>query len=73
MSRAERVRAVYLHTCLHYVRNDDVTNTSVRERFGIDSPTKASRLIAEAVDADLIRLLDPEASRRYSRYVPYWA
>jgi ATP-dependent DNA helicase RecG len=72
MSRAERVRAVYLHTCLH-VRDEDVTNTTIRQRFGVDSPTKASRLIAEAVDANLIRLLDPEASRRYSRYVPYWA
>ena len=73
MPRTERVRAVYLHTCLHYVRNEDVTNTTIRERFGVDSPTKASRLIAEAVDANLVRLLDPEASRRYSRYVPYWA
>jgi ATP-dependent DNA helicase RecG len=73
MLRAERVRAVYLHTWLHYVRNEDVTNTAIRERFGVDSPTKASRLIAEAVDANLVRLLDPEASRRYSRYVPYWA
>ncbi|MFV0307587.1 MAG: ATP-binding protein [Desertimonas sp.] len=73
MDRSDRVRAVYLHACLKYVSRQDVTNTSVRERFGIEDPSKASRLIAEAVEADQIKPRDPQAGRRYMSYLPAWA
>ena len=36
MDRADRVRACYLHACLKYVNRDFLTNSSVRERFGIE-------------------------------------
>ena len=61
MDKDDRVRACYLHACLKYVNRDFLTNTSLRERFGLDekkSPT-ASRLIKEAVAAKKIVAVDP--------------
>ena len=75
MDRAERVRAVYLHACLRYVNREYLTNSSMRQRFGIDArnSARASRLIAEAVEAGAIVPDDPKAGPRFMRYVPEWA
>ena len=75
MDKAERVRAVYLHACLRYVSREYLTNSSVRQRFAIASQNiaKASRLIAEAVDAGAIVADDPNAAPKLRRYVPVWA
>jgi len=47
MDKAERVRACYLHACLKHVSGEFLTNTSVRERFGLDQSNSAtaSRMI----------------------------
>ncbi len=75
MDRVERVRAVYLHACLRYVNRHYLTNASMRERFGIDArnSARASRLIAEAVEAGAIVPDDPTAAPKFMRYVPEWA
>ncbi|OFZ86044.1 MAG: transcriptional regulator [Betaproteobacteria bacterium RBG_16_64_18] len=75
MDKADRVRAVYQHACLHYVTRVHVTNTSVRERFGIEPKNSAvaSRLIREALEAGLIRLVNEDAADRLRAYVPHWA
>lgn len=73
MDRGDRTRAVYLHTCLRFVSRQDVTNTSIRERFRLEDPSRASRLLKEAVDDGRIRLYDELAGFRHRRYVPYWA
>ena len=75
MNKRERVRAMYFHACLRYVNHEYVTNTSVRERFGISSrnSARASKLIAESIDEDVIMLDDPNASPKLRRYVPWWA
>lgn len=75
MDKADRVRAVYLHSCLRYVNREHMTNTSVRERFGIGMENKAmaSRLIRDALDAGVIKLDDPEAAPKLRRYLPIWA
>ena len=75
MDRADRVRAVYLHACLRYVNREYLTNTSVRERFGIkpQNSATASRLIREAVEAGYIVPDDPNAAPKHMRYVPVWA
>ena len=64
MDRTERVRATHLHACLRYVNREYLTNTSVRQRFGIETrnSAKASRLIAEAVKAGAIVPDDPVAA-----------
>jgi predicted HTH transcriptional regulator len=75
MDKADKMRAVYLHACLRYVNRDYLTNTSVRERFGIEPQNIAiaSRLIREAVEAGLIVPYDPNAAPKLMKYVPFWA
>ena len=75
MDKADRIRAVYLHSCLRYVNRENMTNTSIRERFGIapKNIAAASRLIREAVDAGYIFPYDPNAAPKLMRYVPFWA
>lgn len=76
MDRKDRVRATYLHACLKYVHRDYLTNSSLRERFGIQKENSAtiSRIIKEALEDKAIKLTEPESeSRKYTRYVPIWA
>ena len=76
MDRKERVRACYQHVCLFYVNNQKMTNQSLRERFKLPEhkADAVSRIIADAVNEDRIKIYEPESrSRRYAKYVPYWA
>lgn len=76
MDKADKIRAVYQHACLKWVSNDFMTNQSLRDRFNIDARnySMASRLIREALDADLVKEADSEStSKKYARYLPYWA
>jgi len=75
MDKAERMRACYLHACLRYVMRQPMTNTSLRQRLGIDDRNiaTASRLLGEAVEAGLIAIADPEAGTRIRSYLPFWA
>lgn len=76
MDKEDRIRACYQHACLKYVSNDKMTNSSLRERFGIEEQNAAiaSRIIKEALDAGAIKEDDPEAtSKKYRKYVPFWA
>ena len=72
MDRDERVRAVYLHSCLRTVTQEKTTNASVRERFKTDN-VKASRMIKETLERGWIVPRDPSTGRRYMEYVPWWA
>ena len=75
MDRSERIQACYLHAALKYVQNDYLTNTSIRQRFGIEEQNMAaaSRIIRDTRDAGLIRLFDQDAAPKFRKYVPYWA
>ena len=75
MDRADRVRACYLHACLRYVNREYLTNSSLRERFGIEARNiaMASRLIREAIAAGAISPHDKDAAPKYMKYVPWWA
>ena len=75
MDKTERIRATYLHACLRYVNRKYLTNTSMRQRFGIKArnSARASRLIAEAIKAGAIVPDDPTAAPKLMRYVPMWA
>ena len=52
-----------------------MTNTSLRERFGIEphNSAMASRIIKETLEVKLIRPYDGFASRKFMKYVPFWA
>jgi predicted HTH transcriptional regulator len=75
MDKEDRVRSCYLHACLKYVNREYLTNTTVRERFGIapQNIAAASRLIKESVDAGLIVAVDASSAKKHRRYVPCWA
>jgi predicted HTH transcriptional regulator len=75
MDRDDRIRSVYLHTCLRYVSEEATTNASVRARFGIaDANTaQASRVLKEAVDSGWIGLRDASVGFKSRRYLSYWA
>lgn len=75
MDKADRIRACYLHACLRHVNREYMTNTTVRERFGIATENKAiaSRLIKEALDAQVIKADDENAAPKLRRYSPFWA
>jgi predicted HTH transcriptional regulator len=76
MSAADRIRACYQHACLCWVSNKFMTNTSLRERFGIEEKNHAvaSRIIAEAVKTGLVKPADPTSkSKKHAKYVPFWS
>ncbi|WKT60568.1 ATP-binding protein [Microbulbifer thermotolerans] len=75
MDKQDRIRATYLHACLRYVQRDYMTNSTLRERFGIaeQNSAMASRIIKDALEAGVIRPFDESASRKYMKYVPWWA
>jgi ATP-dependent DNA helicase RecG len=74
MDKADRVRACYLHACLKWAMRNYLTNSSLRERFGVEERNKAtiSRYIKEAVEAGLIKPYDDDAPPKLRKYVPYW-
>lgn len=76
MDRGDKLRACYQHCALSYILGEKMTNQSLRERFGLSNRQSdvASRLVSVAVDEGLIKLEDPTStSRRYAKYIPYWA
>jgi len=75
MDKEDRVRACYLHACLCYVMRKEMTNTTLRARFGVEEQNRStvSRLIREAVEAGVIVPADPGAAPKQMRYLPFWA
>jgi ATP-dependent DNA helicase RecG len=75
MEKNDRIRACYLHSCLKYVNRDFMTNTTLRERFGIEARNAAiaSRIMRETIEAGLIRPYETQMSKKYAKYVPFWS
>ena len=75
ISSEDKLWACYLHACIKQVSGEAVTNSTLRERFGLNESSSASisRLIKDAVEAKLIKPLDPTTAPRYMKYVPIWA
>ena len=73
MDRAERLRACYLHACLLELQGEYLTNSSLRERFGIDKRNSSivSRVINEAISGKAIEPYNKkDTSRRNMKYRP---
>jgi predicted HTH transcriptional regulator len=75
MDQEERTRACYQHACLLYVSGKLMSNESLRKRFGIADSNypQASRIIKDATVANLIKPYGDGISKKYAKYVPYWA
>lgn len=52
-----------------------MTNASFRERFDLPASgaSQVSRLIKPCISSNLLKKADPDAGKRYVRYLPYWA
>jgi len=76
MDGSDRIRACYQHCVLQWVLRKQMTNQSLRDRFGVSegSGNTISQIITAAVEQGLVKS-DPNApdSRRYARYIPAWA
>ena len=76
MDRADRTRACYQHCALKWVMSERMTNQSLRERFHLPENKSAivSQVIAATIEAGLIK---PDervgTSRKFARYLPFWA
>lgn len=76
MSRDDRIRACYQHCCLRYVMRETMSNQTLRKRFGLadERAETVSRILRDTVDAGLIKPEDNESgSKKYARYLPFWA
>ena len=76
IDKYDRIRACYQHACLRYVQKDFMTNTSLRERFGIESKNSSmiSRIIKDSLEKKVIKSADPDSdSRKHAKYLPFWA
>lgn len=75
LSSEDKIRACYLHACVKYVQREYLTNSTLRERFGLkeSSSGSVSRLIKETIGLSLIKPLDATTAPRYMKYIPFWA
>jgi ATP-dependent DNA helicase RecG len=76
MDRGDRVRACYQHCALRWVMAERMTNQSLRERFHLPESKSAivSQVIAATIEAGLIKPDEKVGtSRKYARYLPFWA
>lgn len=71
----DRIWSTYLHACIKYIEGDALSNSSLRERFGLKTTSSGmvSRLIKEVQAKKLIKPVDPDTAPRYMRYIPIWA
>jgi predicted HTH transcriptional regulator len=76
MDRDDRIRACYQHCCLKWVMAERMTNQSLRERFHQPESKSAiiSQIIAAAIEAKVVKADEKVGgSRKYARYLPFWA
>ncbi len=74
MSATEKNESIYWNACLHYVNDEQINNASLRKRFNLTSNDSSliSKAISNAVEADLIKLYDKNAGRKFVSYIPFW-
>ncbi len=76
MDRDDRIRACYQHCALKWEMSEQMTNQSLRERFHLPESKSASvsQVISATVQAGMIKP-DERAgsSRKFARYLPFWA
>jgi predicted HTH transcriptional regulator len=75
MDKQDKIRACYQHAALRYIQRDYMTNTSLRERFGIDAKNTAmiSRIIKDTLDEKQIFVYDESVGTKARKYIPWWA
>ena len=70
MDKDDRVRACYQHACLKYVNREQMTNSTLRLRFGILDQNSASLPLSESsVEMGAIVPRHADAAPKLTRYV----
>jgi len=76
MNKEDRIRACFQHCVLKYVMSQRMTNQSLRNRFHLPEEKSAlvSQMISATMEVGWIKL-DQSAggSKKYARYIPWWA
>lgn len=74
MTREERIRACYQHTCLKFEFGDQMSNGSLRLRFGLKQTQypQVSNVINDTINAGLIKPMNADQANRHARYVPHY-
>ena len=75
MDKDDRIRACYQHAALKFEASDPMSNSTLRKRFGLSDKQypQVSRVIADTIEAGLIRPLSEDQSNKSAKYVPFWA
>ena len=76
MTKKDKIRATYLHCALKFICSENMTNSSLRARFGINDSNypQASRIIKDTIDTELIKPSDPSnKAPKHASYIPFWA
>jgi ATP-dependent DNA helicase RecG len=75
MTKSEKLRSLFYHCALRYAARDYMTNSSLRERFGLPANMMqaVTDLITTAKKGEKIVLADPVQAKKGARYIPYWA
>lgn len=75
LTKEQKLWACYLHACILWGRRKSATNTTLRERFGVDkkSSSAISRLLKDAVARNLLKMKEESIGTKSNRYIPYWA
>jgi len=75
MDKQDRIRATYQHCSLKFLNQSYMTNSTLRERFGLDKKqhSKASKMISDTLEDGLIKSSDPEnKSTKHMKYIPFY-
>jgi ATP-dependent DNA helicase RecG len=75
LSKEEKKRACYQHCVLGFLKNEYMSNTTLRARFSLadDDYQAVSVVISDAIKDELIVAADSEQGRRNAKYIPYFA
>ena len=75
MDKEDKRRACYQHCCLQYLSGKKMTNETFRGRLNIsdENYSMASRIIADTIAVNYIKPDDSATSKKYAKYVPFWA
>ena len=76
MDRKDRIRACFQHAALKWVMGARMTNQTLRERFRLSESKSAivSQIISTTIEANMIKMDDDAGtSRKFARYLPFWA
>ncbi len=75
LSKEEKRRACFQHCVIGFLKNEYMSNTSLRSRFTLsDEDYQAvSAVISDAIKENLIAPADAAQGNRNARYIPYFA